>query len=294
MIIAKLSGGLGNQMFQYAFGRRLSLKNNTPLKLDVSELSMPLKGEYTPREYGLNVFSINASIAQEDELKKYSKTKFEKIIDFSLLHLPININKLYVREPYFHFFKRALKAPKDSYLDGYWQSEKYFTEIRNTLLNDYSLSAEVSEKTAQLAKEIQNCNSVSIHVRRGDYISIASNSGLYEVCDVKYFMTAMDKISAVISNPKFYIFSDDSEWFRQNVKTNYLVEFVTHNSGKDSFQDIYLMSLCKHNIIANSSFSWWGAWLNKNPQKCVIAPERWFKSNSKDSRDLIPETWIKV
>ena len=295
MIIVKLMGGMGNQMFQYAFGKQLALKHNVKLKLDLTEISnVNLNGNYSVRELGLDNFNIDLTIATKEEIKVYKGTKISKLINLLLLYSPIKANKLYIREPYFHFFKKALIAPKDSYLDGYWQSEKYFSRVRSELINDFTLKSKLSEESKLLSQNIGKQNSVSIHVRKGDYLSIAANKNLYEDCGPAYYKKSMEKIAGLVNDPVFYLFSDDPEWFKKNVSTTFKVEYVTHNRGKDSYQDIYLMSLCKHNIIANSSFSWWGAWLNTYKDKIVIAPKKWFKNDSKDSSDLIPETWIRL
>lgn len=295
MIIIKLMGGLGNQMFQYAFGRYLAFKHDVNLKLDVSQLNdTSFSTEHTIREYGLNVFSIAPEIAKEQVLKSYRRNKAGKIIDMFFLYLPFKMNGLYIREPHFRFFKKALNAPRSAYLDGYWQSEKYFIKIRGQLLDEFSLAAPLSEESKKIVEKIQSNNAVSVHVRRGDYLSIASNKKLFGTCDERYYTMAMDKISKSVAEPRFYVFSDEPEWFRENIRTSFPVEYVTHNAGRNSYQDLYLMSICKHNIIANSSFSWWGAWLNRNTEKIVIAPKNWFENNAKNIQDLIPESWIKL
>lgn len=295
MIIVKLIGGLGNQMFQYAFAKHLSVKHGVELKLDVTSLNnKSLGGDFTIRDLGLNHFNTKPVFANDAELKVYSKSKFSKILDLIYLNLPFKLNKLYVREPFFSFYKKAMKAPEDCYIDGYWQSENYFKDIRKELLNDFALISEVSVETKKLAEKIKSEQSVSIHVRRGDYISIAENQNIYSICNEDYYLAAMNKIAAVNNDVIFYVFSDEPEWFKASVHSKYNVHFVTHNSGSNSYQDLYLMNLCKHNIIANSSFSWWGAWLNMNAEKIVIAPKSWFKNNSKDTRDLIPKSWIQL
>jgi hypothetical protein len=210
------------------------------------------------------------------------------------LYLPIQFNNLYIKEPYFHFFDKALKTPKNAYIDGYWQSEKYFLPIREQLLKELKPKNKVSEKTSELEVDIKATQSVSIHVRRGDYISIKSNNEYYETCTAEYYASAITYICEKLDKPLLYVFSDEPTWFEQNVKTNYQTVYITHNIGNHSYEDMYLMSLCKHNIIANSSFSWWGAWLNANANKIVVAPKKWFKIKSKNSKDLLPKEWIQL
>ena len=146
-------------------------------------------------------------------------------------------------------------------------------------------------KTIELEKEIKKSESISIHVRRGDYLS---NADIYYICDETYYLNSIKNICKKVNNPTLYIFSDEPNWFGNHVKTDYKTVYVSHNKGSNSYEDIYLMSLCQHHIIANSSFSWWGAWLNPNPNKIVIAPKRWFKIKSKNTKDLIPEEWIQL
>ena len=290
-----MMGGLGNQMFQYAFAKHLAVKQGVELKMDLSHFKRELnKDKFTVRDLGLSHFNTNPVIASEAELKRYEKSKFSKIIDLFCLNLPFKLNHLYVREPFFRFYKKALNAPKDCYLDGYWQSEYYFREIRKELLNDFTLVSELSDETMHVAEKIKSQQSVSIHVRRGDYISIAENQTIYSICDEQYYLTAMNRMADINKDSVFYVFSDEPEWFKTKVHSKYNVQYVMHNVGKNSYQDLYLMSLCKHNIIANSSFSWWAAWLNKNIEKMVIAPKNWFKNRSKDTSDLIPKAWIQL
>ncbi|HEY0030058.1 MAG TPA: alpha-1,2-fucosyltransferase [Bacteroidia bacterium] len=293
MIIVKLMGGLGNQLFQYAFGRHLAIMNNVELRMDVSGLQTS-DNRFTSRNLDLSNFNIQASIATENDLKSYAKSKLGKVIDLLMLQLPFKKSNLYIREPGFRFFKSALTAPNNSYLDGYWQSEEYFKDIRSQLLNELTLNSAASAKTIETSSRIKATNAVSIHVRRGDYISIAQNQSVYETCNETYYLNAMRRITLTVKDPVFYVFSDEPDWFRQNVKTQYAVEYITHNLGADSYQDLYLMSICQHNIIANSSFSWWGAWLNASPGKIVIAPRKWFKGTGKDTSDLIPKQWIQL
>lgn len=295
MIIVKLMGGLGNQMFQYAFGKALALKNKTELKLDVSALGDTLTpGTHTIRYFQLDLYNINAVIASKEDLIKYQKGKIGKLLNMFLFYLPFKIQNLYIREPFFHFFKKALNVPSNSYMDGYWQSEKYFNTIREELIKEFTPAGSLSAETMRLAEKIRVTQSVSIHVRRGDYIADPLNIKRFEVCNESYYKQAMNTITGKVADPSFFIFSDEPEWFKKNIQTTFPVEYVTHNTGLSSYEDMYLMSLCKHNIIANSSFSWWAAWLNKNKAKIVIAPKTWFKDNSQNCKDLLPETWMKL
>lgn len=295
MIVVKLMGGLGNQLFQYAFGRSLAVKHSTELKLDTSYLlnRSPLEN-FTFREYELGPFNIQASFASSVEIKKYSSSRISKAINYFLLYFPYFSAEVYLREPFFQFFSKALNAPSDTYIDGYWQSEKYFSNIRNQLLKDFTLKSPLSLNSQRLAEEITNSQSVGIHVRKTDYLSNFQTKKYYADCGEDYYKKAMDLISTKISNPLFYVFSDEPSWFKENVDTGFNVVYVEGNAGANSYEDMYLMSLCKHTIIANSTFSWWAAWLNRNENKMVITPGEWFVDKARKTRDLFPADWIRI
>ncbi|MGZ6540009.1 MAG: alpha-1,2-fucosyltransferase, partial [Bacteroidia bacterium] len=288
-------GGLGNQMFQYAFGKSLALKHNVNLKLDISALNdKSIKEEYTIRNFALGNFNVHADLASAQEIKQFVKNKAGKLIDLASLYFPFKAENFYLREPSFSFFKKAFNAPANSYVDGYWQTEEYFSSIRKELLKELSPIKSLSPESILIADKMRKGESVSIHVRRGDYISIPQNNVLFETCSESYYYEAIKMIRNKFPDSFFYIFSDEPEWFKNNIRIDFPVEFVTHNIRENSYEDLVLMSLCKHNIIANSSFSWWGAWLNENPDKIVIAPKHWFKDKSKNTKNLIPQKWIQI
>jgi hypothetical protein len=201
----------------------------------------------------------------------------------------------YIVEKYFNYQSDVFDISDNIFIRGFWQSEKYFLEYRNTILQEFSFKSKLSEKNLATKKRIQSCTSVSIHVRRGDYISNPSANKVHGVLDENYYKRAIDKLD--IDGALFVFFSDDANWVKNHLapiilnSDNFIV--VDHNHASESYNDMRLMSLCKHNIIANSSFSWWGAWLNTNPNKIIIAPKNWF-SIDKDTNDLIPKSWIQV
>jgi hypothetical protein len=295
MIIVKLMGGLGNQMFQYAFGKSLALKHNVELKLDISNLNNNDVIKFDSiRDFGLMSFNIKSGIATIEDCKRFKKSKILKLTDILSLYLPMKSKNFYLREPCFSFYKKAFATPGNAYVEGYWQSEKYFNSIRKELINDFTVVKSLSIHSNSFVDKMKRGESVSIHVRRGDYVSLPQNAAIYETCSQDYYLEAVKMIIRKFPNATFYIFSDEPEWFKNNVKIDFPVEFVRHNKVENSYEDLILMSLCKHNIIANSSFSWWGAWLNQNKNKTVIAPKRWFKDKSKNTKDLIPETWTQL
>ena len=284
MIVSKIIGGLGNQLFQYAAGRSLSLHHQTELKLDISEFDT-----YKLRNFDLNAFQFQYEVAEQDEIAKFSnRSFFKKVMD----RIGPYSKRTFFREKYFHFHQDFLKYPSNSYLKGYWQSEKYFLPAKDIIKKDLTFKKEYIENVASFAKQIANKNTVSLHIRRGDY----SNKVVYEmhgIIPVEYYLKAVDLIKDKTSEIKLLIFSDDIEWTKKHFNFPN-TEFVSGDISKTHFEDLYLMSVCKHNIIANSSFSWWGAWLNENPDKIVIAPKNWFNKGPKDTYDLYPEGWITI
>jgi Glycosyl transferase family 11 len=199
----------------------------------------------------------------------------------------------FVVEPYFHYWYGIKNIPCDSYLMGYWQSEQYFADIANIIREDFTFKLPMSQQNAELAKQINQVNAVSLHIRRGDYANNPETMATYGLCSLDYYKEAIRYIVERVNAPHFFIFSDDINWVKNNLKIDYPYQYVDHNHGTESYNDMRLMSLCKHHIIANSSFSWWGAWLNRNPEKLVVAPQKWF-ANELNVDDLFPRGWITL
>jgi len=281
LVIVKLRGGLGNQMFQYAIGRNLALKNNTMLKFDVSELERDKL-----RHYELEIFNISGSIASKFMMM------FIRIFNNRILSKILDQYYFYIKQQDRYFNEKILAEEGNIYLDGYWQSENYFKEIRNIIIRDFTIKFTPDKKNKSMLEKIKYSNSVCIHIRRGDYISNKKTSEVHGDCSLKYYHNAVKIISKKVKNPIFFIFSDDSQWVKDNLKFEYPTIYVNINSPKKGYEDLRLMSNCKHFIIANSSFSWWGAWLSNNSNKIVCAPKRWFRSA--DEGDIVPKSWIRV
>ena len=301
MIITNLKGGLGNQMFQYATGLSLSKKNNTVLLLDISGYSdQRILNSDTPRFFDLKHFEISAKIADSEQVKKtkYSHDLISKICR--------GINKKILKKNYQDFHPELLinisdkisKNPNHNiYLDGFFQSEKNFSKIRPALLQEFQLKPElITDQVKYFQRQItgldSNRNSISIHIRRGDYVKNPQTKKYHGLCPLLYYRDSIDLIAESIDHPHFFIFSDDTEWVKENLKISFNNTFVS-GLGLSPQQELYLMSKCSHNIIANSSFSWWGAWLNKNINKIVIAPEKWTVKNT-EHPNIIPAGWIKI
>ena len=296
MIIVKLMGGLGNQMFQYATARRLAWRHGTALKLDLSFLESEQTG-VTPRCFQLDHLSIIAERApcQEVAMMTGQKNHFLETAAVQLFQkvgLAKHNPNLYC-EKHFHFDPAVLTLPDNTYLEGYWQSEKYFRDIGEIIRREFIVKLPLANKNQTLAESIRATNSVSVHVRRGDYVADEKTKANHGVCNPDYYLECESRIAHIVNNPHLFVFSDDPEWVSENMKFRYPVTYVGHNGG-EACQDLRLMSLCRHNIIANSSFSWWGAWLGNSPGKLVCAPARWFVSPVLDTKDLIPIKWIKI
>lgn len=286
MIIVEVTGGLGNQMFQYALYRRLQLLGKD-VKLDLSFYHT----KQTLRKFELGIFKLPLQVADQREiccLKGYTN-------DAS------RIQKAFTTRIYKHscIYTEDLDKgcqdmvlQKDSvYLSGYWQNECYFKEIRNRILEDFTFPKEVTDRKQDMVRQMKGSNSVSVHVRRGDYLQ-SGNAGIYGgICTLTYYRKAMDYMREHIQNPQFYIFTDDPEWVKQNLYEDGMC-LIQHEAGDPDYLDMYLMSQCTAHIIANSTFSWWGAWLDRSERKTVVSPARWL--NNHDVNNAICDWFITI
>lgn len=269
MIVAKLIGGLGNQLFQYAAAYNLAAIHNTDLKLDLSEFEL-----YKLHRYSLHHFNFPQNFITTDELNGLKE----------------------VKEKHYHYDDSFISIGNDVVLRGYWQSERYFQESAGALRDSFQLKSDLSLKSLEMAELIKQVNSVSLHIRRGDYAIGTYSDQILDQLDLTYYFRAIKELTKDQKDVIFFIFSDDHDWVKNTLKIDLPVLYVDHNSADANFEDLYLMSLCKHNIIANSSFSWWGAWFNKNQFKKVYAPQNWFNENVKNinDKDLVPLHWRKI
>jgi len=291
MIITHLNGGLGNQMFQYAAGRCLAYSHNTDLKLDITQYQLDKL-----RDYGLSVFNITENIASAIDLDRVCRPLVWNIkhpLEAVKFGIRQNIPVRFVKERHFHFDPEILALPDNVYLEGYWQSEKYFAEIADIICKEFSFVNPPSISNQEIIEEMEGCNSVSLHVRRGDYVTNPKIMKTHGVLGIEYYRWALNFIEKKVIKPHIFVFSDDIQWAMENLKTDLPLHFIDHNGGEKNYEDLRLMSNCQYHIIANSSFSWWGAWLSSKSEKIVIAPRRWFNKSNRDTRDLIPDSWIK-
>jgi len=288
LIITSINGGLGNQLFQYAAGRTLAHLHQTELVLDLSWFDLR-PNRNTPRRFELMNYPISGRLLDQSE-KKVLRFYQGKIL--SRIHFLPRRWTIF-REKSFHFDPKFFVLPNDVYLKGYWQSPLYFDAIRSILLDEFAPIHPPGPANEILINEMSATNSVSIHVRRGDYLSNPFAAKYHGVCSLEYYQEAIRLVGRSVEKPHFFVFSDDLEWAKSNIVFDHPVKFIGHNVGSNAFQDIRLISICKHQIIANSSFSWWGAWLNKNQNKIVIAPKTWLLVQ-KDTSTLIPKEWIRL
>jgi len=285
MIIVRLDGGLGNQMFQYAAGKQLATKHSTILKLDISK--------FTSRSYDLYNFNIEQNIATPQEIEAIRQEKIVLALT-KIIFKKRSEKESIIVENYFHFDPAFNQAPDNVYVDGFWQSEKYFIDIQDVIRQSFTVKHSQDEMNRKTAGLIRSNNSISLHIRRGDYVTDTASASRHGSCSLEYYELAIKHIKEYVHEPHFFIFSDDFAWTKENLKIDNPVTFVDYNGSNKNYEDIRLMSLCSHHIIANSSFSWWGAWLNPDPKKIVIAPIRWFNAIECNTTDLIPHTWIRL
>lgn len=279
-------------MFQYAAGRSLSLSKGTPLRLDISGFA----------NYGLHqgfelqrIFNCPVHIADEADVRRILGWQFSPRVRRFLLRSSMAAfrRKEFIVEPHFQYWRGISSAPNDCYLMGYWQSEKYFVEAAPQIRRDFTFRQPLEGQNAELAQQMASVNAVSLHVRRGDYASNPQTTATHGLCSLEYYRASIQHIAERVHKPHFFVFSDDIAWVRENLKIDFHHQHVNHNHGAASYNDMRLMSMCKHHIIANSSFSWWGAWLNPSPHKIVLAPSGWF-ANETNTQDLIPQSWVRL
>lgn len=292
MIISHMIGGLGNQMFQYAAGRALSLTRGVPLRLDTQDF----EGYTLHNGFELHrIFDIEAQVASRNETHQVLGWRAFDPLRRKLFHqrfLRFRGASLFVDSLSNQRYDFA-DMPDSCYLMGNWQSERYFAQVADTIRTDFAYRAMPMGRNAELVELISNTTAVSLHVRRGDIAANPASLAVHGLCSLDYYRKAIEYVTAKLVNPEFVIFSDDMAWVRENLHVAYPCHYVDHNKGPESYNDMRLMSRCHHHIIANSSFSWWGAWLNPSQKKIVVAPQRWFAANY-DSSEIVPSSWTQI
>lgn len=283
-VVVRLTGGLGNQMFQYAAGLHLASRLSCPVVVDTR-----VYDTYRLHGYELNAWSISAKPAPAEILKQASllKIRFGEKWPFLLG------KERFFKEKSLAFDPAWLQIKTPKWLLGYFQSEQYFAASRAQILKEFSLPQQLSEVTQNYQIQMASAESVAVHVRRGDYVTNTETMRIHGVCSRGYYENACSSIQGRLSNPVFYVFSNDPDWARQNIGWPERTVFV-NSHGNSPAVDIALMASCKHHIIANSSFSWWGAWLSANLSGIKIAPSPWFDEPSYLEGDLVPKSWERI
>lgn len=278
-------------MFQYAAGFALADRLGVDLKLDLSEFET-----YFLRRYELGRFNINSQIATSDESSGIviNPSRSQRIYSRLGYYFGFDLHKIAFKENEFRYNKTFEKLKHPVYLNGYWQSERYFHSAERKLRNEFTLNDNLSEESQRILEEILQCSAVSVHIRRGDYVTNPSAASIHGVCALEYYYSAIRFISTHVKNPVFFVFSDDPHWAKDNLNIGQSIRIIEANGPDRGVEDMWLMKSCRHHIVANSSFSWWAAWLNDSTEKIVIAPKVWFLDTGIDTRDLVPATWHRI
>lgn len=278
-------------MFQYAFVKSLSLRNQHEFLFDISEYQTYF------RPFELEIFSIDKQYAEEKDLPWYmwlrSTNRYLNYIFVKIQSVCKLLNSRHHREINLKFSQDLLNI-SNWYVEWYFQSEQYFIDFADEIRKDFTFVHEPSLQNQQIIHIISSSQSVSVHIRRGDYLK-GNNLQYHGICSLEYYRTAIEIIRNKVSDARFFFFSDDIEWVRKNIQTwNNDDVYVDHNTWDQSREDMRLMSLCRHNIVANSSFSRRWAWLNNNPEKIVIAPLKRFENKELDYTNIAPENRIRI
>jgi len=288
MIIVKLQGGLGNQLFQWAFGLSRLSKLNTELKFDSRSYE---KDELRKLEISNIIQDIKIATLTEIQKTRKENNKFRLLSrKFKSYSKPYYKRDIISEHTYLYDKSLDENSIENAYYEGYWQNEKYFKKHKTLILSKIDFSINQSKEYEQYKKEILDSeNSVSIHVRRGDYLNDKRIFEIHGICSKEYYHKAIEIMTLKHPKTKLFIFSNDLDWVKNNF--NSIKNRTIISKTKTVFEDLELMSLCRNQIIANSSLSWWGAWLNKNKQKHVIAPKKWFNKTSINFSELVPKEW---
>jgi len=275
-------------MFQYALGRHIAARRQTELYLDTSRFDA---GDI--RSYRLGYYNVCGTLISSEQVEEFLAARrgpfwrrFERFLPY--------YKRRKLNERSLCFDERVLTAPRHVCLVGYWQDERYFDAIRNIVRGDLTLKNPLSQQSRNMLAQILDSDAICVHIRRGDYVSAPKTNQVHGVSDLAYYDSGVQLILSQVKDPSFFVFSDDLPWAKANLRLPGSTTYVEGNGQEKDYEDMYLMSQCQHFVMANSSFSWWGAWLSTNPSKIVIAPRRWFRSSELDARDIVPEAWTRL
>jgi hypothetical protein len=294
MIIVCFKGGLGNQMFQYAAGLRLAKHHNTVLKLDLAFLLDRTQRGFTSRDFDLAIFDPSESEAAADEVQQFrlaSKGRLKKFVSKLM-------RRHYHLEKHLAFDPNVLDLPDDTYLEGFFQDERYFADIAQTIRERFRLApdeAKLSVETQHIADEIRSRHGICLHVRRGDYVTNPTASKIHGCCSLDYYNNALKELRLREADGPVFVFSDDTAWCRENFKES--AEFIVvgnEHAGPRSSTHFWLMSLCHNFVISNSSFSWWAAWLGQRSGSIICCPTPWFEDAEFTNPEICPGSWTKI
>lgn len=292
MIVVRLKGGMGNQMFQYAFGKALAQILGTSVQFDCAVLLDRARGrDFVYRDYDLDIFNVQPEFSvQPDRLRTLFKLKSATVSRY-IKRWAAQGRTIY-KEKHFHVEQALLQQPPDGVLyDGWWQSFRYAALIEEEVRKAFEFQDSILLESQPLLEQINNTNSVCLNVRRTDFLTTPA----LNATNLAYFLRAAAHMAERVQNPSFFVFSDDVEWCREHIKLPHPVQVVAHtHKGRKFGNYMQLMKACKHFIIPNSSFAWWAVWLNEQQEKHVIAPKKWFNEGNHDTTDLVPENWIRL
>jgi hypothetical protein len=292
IVIVRLNGGLGNQMFQYVAGKYVAKKGGSIIKVDLTHLKNINAKKFAFRKYALDIFEVPILFATYKEILKFTIPRFKpRYLYFGLKHL---YKDRVIEQKDIRYSNILDKVSSDCYLVGSFQSEKFFRPIAHEVKEDFQIKKEILNQYSQIISEVSSVESVAVHIRRGDYVNNPKTREVHGSMPISYYIEAAKLIGTRVRNPHFYIFSDEPEWLSNNLDLK--ADFSTIPSRLDDHpnRDFVLMMHCKHHIITNSSYSWWAAWLGENFDKIVIAPKKWFAVSACDSSDIVPESWIRL
>lgn len=285
MIVTRIEGGLGNQMFQYAFGLYLAKKQQSQLALDLSSYNTGPQHGYT-----LNRFRISAAPLNHEASQRIPKRYRNAASDWWPDWLRSNVLRR-VKERPFGFDEKYLNASDNSYLVGYWQSEKYFPGMRDQLLKEFTLAVELSDASQRVIDRMRSVPSISLHVRRGDYLTNSETARIYEQLSLEYYQSGLKRFMAAHDRAQAFVFSNDILWCREHLRLDLPTCFVEHTSRDAAHEDLVMMSQAACNVIANSTFSWWAAYLNNRDDRTAFAPARWFRPGTFNDEHLPLADW---
>jgi hypothetical protein len=272
VIVVRMEGGLGNQMFQYAAGLSLARRNGVSLRLDLSAIRADPKRTFMLNEFGIEGDDLFSRLCLA--LWRMGRTRFV--------------------EPYFQYCENFESQPGNLYLEGYWQSPRYFPDLHSELQKLFVPAEPASVGMLALLRAMEDSDSVGIHVRRGDYVQDPATNAFHGVCGQDYYRAALQVMQQRVPDARLFVFTDDPEWVVAELDLGVPFKLVSGRAEMNTTQEWWLMSRCKHQVIANSSFSWWAAWLGEQQGKVAVAPKRWFADETIDTCDLIPQEWLRL